>query len=188
MSSRAGVRAMTAATASGIAPRWTGMCSACAIIRPRSSKRAVEQSRRSLMFAENEERISTAPISSATARSAWPMTWSSMFTLRSLPREPPADTIPNPHPPRGKPARRAVELEDRRPDRGLSRPLRQDELRPRTDVGGPHRDELDPAVSVGVAVPLLVRGVEARREIGAQRNGQLVRLADVAELGLAVCR
>ena len=67
---------MTAATASGIAPRWTGMCSACAIIRPASSKSAVEQSRRSLMFAENAERISTAPISSATARSALPITWS----------------------------------------------------------------------------------------------------------------
>ena len=61
---------MAAATASGIAPRWTGMCSACAIIRPASSKIAVEQSRRSLMFAENAERMRTAPISSATARSA----------------------------------------------------------------------------------------------------------------------
>ena len=50
------------------------MCSACAIIRPRSSKSAVEQSRRSLMFAENAERTRTAPISSATARSALPMT------------------------------------------------------------------------------------------------------------------
>ena len=63
----------TAATASGIAPRWTGMCSAWAIIRPRSSNSAVEQSRRSLMFAEKAERTSTAPISSATARSALPM-------------------------------------------------------------------------------------------------------------------
>ena len=44
------------------------MCSACAIIRPRSSKSAVEQSRRSLMFAENAERIRTAPISSAIER------------------------------------------------------------------------------------------------------------------------
>ena len=33
------------------------MCSACAIIRPRSSKSAVEQSRRSLMLAEKAERI-----------------------------------------------------------------------------------------------------------------------------------
>ena len=72
---------MTAATASGIAPRWTGMCSACAIIRPRWSKSAVEQSRRSLMFAEKEERTSTAPISSAIERSALPRTWSSIFTI-----------------------------------------------------------------------------------------------------------
>ena len=68
---------MTAATASGIAPRWTGMCSACAIIRPRSSNSAVEQSRRSLMFAEKEERIRTAPISSAIDRKDAPITWSS---------------------------------------------------------------------------------------------------------------
>ena len=44
--------AMTAATASGIAPRCTGMCSAWAIILPRASNSAVEQSRRSLMFDE----------------------------------------------------------------------------------------------------------------------------------------
>ena len=48
---------MTAATASGIAPRWTGMCSAWAISRPLPSKSAVEQSRRSLMLAEKAERI-----------------------------------------------------------------------------------------------------------------------------------
>ena len=57
------------------------MCSAWAIIRPRSSKSAVEQSRRSLMFAENAERISAAPISSATPRSALPSTWSSIVTV-----------------------------------------------------------------------------------------------------------
>ena len=71
-----GSRARTAATASGIAPRWTGMCSAWAIMRPSGAKSAVEQSRRSLMLAEKAERTSTAPISSATARSALPRTWS----------------------------------------------------------------------------------------------------------------
>ena len=75
-SSRPGSWRMTAATASGMAPRWTGMCSACATMRPRSSKSAVEQSRRSLMFAENADRINAAPISSATPRSACPTTWS----------------------------------------------------------------------------------------------------------------
>ena len=39
-------------TESYIAPRWTGMCSACATMRPVSSNRAHEQSRRSLMFDE----------------------------------------------------------------------------------------------------------------------------------------
>ena len=47
-----GSRVMMAATASGIAPRWTGMCSAWATILPSASKSAVEQSRRSLMFEE----------------------------------------------------------------------------------------------------------------------------------------
>ena len=75
-----GSRAITAATEAGIAPRCTGMCSAWATIRPAASKIAVEQSRRSLMFAENAARTSTAPISSAIARSALPSTCSSTFT------------------------------------------------------------------------------------------------------------
>ena len=48
----AGSRDITAATASGMAPRCTGMCSACATITPFASNSAVEQSRRSLMFEE----------------------------------------------------------------------------------------------------------------------------------------
>ena len=40
------------------------MCSACITNSPRASNRAVEQSRRSLMFGEWAERIRTAPISS----------------------------------------------------------------------------------------------------------------------------
>ena len=55
------------------------MCSAWATIRPRRSKSAVEQSRRSLMLAENAERTSTAPISSAIERSDAPITWSSIL-------------------------------------------------------------------------------------------------------------
>ena len=51
------------------------MCSACITSSPAASKSAVEQSRRSLMFAECAERISTAPISSQAARSAPTRTW-----------------------------------------------------------------------------------------------------------------
>ena len=51
-------------------PRCTGMCSACMTIRRRRRTARVEQSRRSLMFAECALRISTAPISSQAARSA----------------------------------------------------------------------------------------------------------------------
>src|ERR671922_1027672 len=111
-----------------------------------------------------------------------------MFTVSSLPPEPPAATIPNPHPPRGQPTGCAVELDDRRASRRLRRAFRQDERRARAYLCRPHGDKLDPAVSVGVAVPLLVRGVEALREIGAQPNGQLVRLADVTKIGLSVGR
>ena len=60
---------ITAATASGIEPRWTGMCSACMTSSPLRSNRAVEQSRRSLMLGECAERIRTAPISSQIERS-----------------------------------------------------------------------------------------------------------------------
>ncbi len=73
----AGSCAITAATASGIAPRCTGMCSAWTTILPRSSKSAVEQSRRSLMLEENAARTRAAPISSAIARRPLPITWSS---------------------------------------------------------------------------------------------------------------
>ncbi len=50
------------------------MCSACMTISPEGSNSAVEQSRRSLMFAECALRTSVAPISSQAARSAPVMT------------------------------------------------------------------------------------------------------------------
>ena len=60
-----------------------GMCSACAMTWPRVSKIAVEQSRRSLMLLEYDARMRAAPISSATVRSAEPMTSSVMrYTVR----------------------------------------------------------------------------------------------------------
>ena len=105
--------ARTAATASGIAPRWTGMCSACVTMPPASSKSAVEQSRRSLMFAENAERTSTAPISSAIARRPLPMTWSSTgdhAVLRST--SVPCGSV-SPAQPSGTQAVAPVELEHR---------------------------------------------------------------------------
>ena len=86
------------------------MCSACVTILPASSKSAVEQSRRSLMFAENAERMSAAPISSAIARSAAPITWSSMsITTSSGARACRARRSRPPSPPG--PSGRAVELE-----------------------------------------------------------------------------
>src|SRR3954447_4320440 len=53
-----------------MAPRCTGMCSACMTIWPCASNSAQEASRRSLMLAEWAALTSTAPISSHAARSA----------------------------------------------------------------------------------------------------------------------
>src|ERR1700756_2535749 len=142
---------MTAATASGIAPRWTGMCSAWAIIRPPSSNSAVEQSRRSLMLAEKDERIRTAPISSAIERSAAPITWSSVVAFTSLTGHDPAGTIPSPHPPGGDPEGRAVQLDQGRPGGALWLAARQLQRRAGDDLGGADSHELDLPPAVGVA-------------------------------------
>src|ERR1044071_7220434 len=63
-------------------PRCMGMCSACATTLPRGSKTAVEQSWRSLMFVEYDDRMSTWPISSAAESSAAPITSSVMRSIR----------------------------------------------------------------------------------------------------------
>ena len=78
----------TAATAAGIAPRCTGMCSACITICPSASNSAVEASRRSLMLEECAERISTTPISSQAARSAPVTTCSSIGSSTLTPPAP----------------------------------------------------------------------------------------------------
>src|SRR5215475_8476464 len=110
------------------------MCSACATIRPRSSKSAVEQSRRSLMFAENEERIRTAPISSAIDRNDAPITCSRIGAITSLTRDHPAGTIPSPLPPGGDPQCRPVEFEQGRAGDVLRFAARQLELRAGPDL------------------------------------------------------
>src|SRR6185437_3276307 len=157
------------------------MCSAWAIIRPRSSKSAVEQSRRSLMFAEKAERTSTAPISSAIERSALPRTWSSIFTLLSQFRQHKrVISIPIPHPPGGYEARCAVELDRGRAHDVQRRAARKVELRARLGLGRPDGDKLELAAAVGVAVPLLVRMVKRLGEAVLDRHGQLEGLARIA--------
>ena len=117
-SSGPGSWAATAATASGIAPRCTGMCSACATIRPRASKRAVEQSRRSLMFAENADRIERGAHLLAHGPQRRPdhlqLDIHALGTLPSHPLEHEAailGPIPNPHPPGGDPAGGPVQFD-----------------------------------------------------------------------------
>ena len=53
------------------------------------------------------------------------------------------------------------------------------------DVRGANRDELERPLRIGVAVALRMSRMEARREIGAERDGQLEGLALVPEIGLA---
>src|SRR5881296_3504985 len=55
---------MAASTATGIDPRWTGMCSACETIRPSASNSAQLASIRSLTFGEYAVLRSAIPISS----------------------------------------------------------------------------------------------------------------------------
>src|SRR6516165_3100407 len=102
-----------------------------------------------------------------------------MFTPSSLPGHSQRATwsIPNPHPPGGNPGRRAVELEERRALGSEGSCRREVDGRARADLGGAHGDELERPVRVGVAVALLVRPVEALREIGAEGDCQLERLA-----------
>src|SRR5438093_6319961 len=162
------------------------MCSAWAIRRPRASKRAVEQSRRSLMLAEKAERMRAAPISSATARRALPSTWSSIFTMWSSFREGQYGTIPNPHPPGGEPARCAGELDQLRAG-GVDRlAWREADLRASADVRRPHRDQLDLPLRIGVSVPLLVRAVEALHEARPQRHCELERLPAITQIRIAL--
>ncbi len=59
---------------------------------------------------------------------------------------------------------------------------------PARDLGGPHRDELERPGAIRIAVALLVRFVEALGEPGTEGNGELERLARVAQVGLAVLR
>ena len=145
------------------------MCSACVTMRPRSSKSAVEQSRRSLMFAENAERTSAAPISSAIARSEAPITWSSTSITRALLRTRVPCSSVAPSQPDGHPDRRSVELEHLRPARAHGLAGHRDR-RGRAHLGGPHGDELERPLRVGVAVARLVCLVEALGEARAERN------------------
>src|SRR5919201_4274235 len=163
------------------------MCSACAIIRPLSSKSAVEQSRRSLMLAEKADLISTAPISSAIDRSELPRTWSSIFTLASRSRQHQrAIPIPIPHPPGGNEARRAVEGDRRRAFDVERLRRREHDLRSGNRLGCSHGYQLELAAAVGVAVPLLVCAMERLCQARLERHGELERLPRVAEVGVAI--
>ena len=117
------------------------MCSACITICPSASNSPVDASRRSLMFDECAERISTTPISSHAARSPPLSTCSSIgsrLTMRAgsawSSRSFPARRPPPPIPARGTPSRRAG-----RSARGPRAPCRARARRaePRRPAGSP---------------------------------------------------
>ena len=162
------------------------MCSACATIRPRSSKSAVEQSRRSLMFAENAERTSTAPISSATARRDAADDLQLDLTLLSRhASRPSVRTIPSPHPPGGDPAGGAVEL-DEQPG-----PRRAERLRGGSSSSGPGRTSAVRTATSSTpargrrsrSAPRARGGTPRRDRLPADR--QLERLSAVTQVGFA---
>src|SRR5437867_3994724 len=69
----------------GIEPRWTGMCSAWAIIRPSARNRAQLASILSLMFGEYAVRRRAIPISSGTKATAfWRISSSAGLTSAHL--------------------------------------------------------------------------------------------------------
>ena len=151
------------------------MCSAWATIRPRWSKSAVEQSRRSLMFAENAERTSTAPISSAIERSdgADHLELDPHFTESARSRDSLVSRsvllVPSLTPTHPGGTQHVAPSSSRTPGPVASSgsPLGSSSARARAHVGGAHGDELDRPVAVGVAVARLVGAVERLGEIVA---------------------
>ena len=139
------------------------------------------------MLAENAERTSTAPISSAIARRPLPITCSSTgITSSSAGRACHAGRFPRPSP-RG--PRQST------PSSSRTCGPRTASLGPAISIGGAaldlrraHCDELERSRGVGVAVALLVRLVEALGEPGPEGNRELERLADVAKVGVALLR
>src|SRR5712691_7917617 len=123
----------------------------------------------------------------------WPRVRRSWLTCKSgtessRSREPEHGTIPIPRPPWGKPRGGSVEGDDLRAGDGAALAARQLELGAGLHLGRAHRDELDRPLRVGVAVALLVGAVERAGEVGAEWDGQLERLAGVAQIGLALRR
>src|SRR5688572_5251202 len=72
--SASGWRAVTCSTTPISEPRCMGMCMAWHSVRPRTSKRHVELSRRSLTLVEYAARTSVSPISSTIEERALPIT------------------------------------------------------------------------------------------------------------------
>ena len=162
------------------------MCSACVTMRPRSSKSAVEQSRRSLMFAEKAERMSAAPISSAIARSDAPITCSSIGDHRVLRRTSVPCAVGLARPAGGDPGGRAVELEHLGPRAASRRPVDGEAGAGVPPPSARRRARSRARGRRSRSAPRGPRGTAPRD--ASERDRQLERLARVAEVRLALVR
>ena len=140
------------------------MCSACMTNSPSGVKSAAEQSRRSLMFGEWAERMSTAPISSQIDRSRPTRTPSAIgsrpLMVRSFPLGDDGSVLVNlGRPPRRQDERRLRQLEERGALERLAR------------GGLPARDGgVQPLVAeVDLSGVALERGAVCRLELGLRR-------------------
>src|SRR5512139_685385 len=204
--------AIAARTDSGVEPRCTGMCAACATMSPALSKRAHEKSRRSLMLGENALRHSATPISSAMALRRWLNTSNVIGSIGIRQFEMPAGVDA------ATPARRNDRSRTRLSnDRGPTYASPDRELRARVDrasepaacpmqprhtrLAGWKRakrgtrqprttatrqqtyvDDLDWPLAVGVAVQAPVRRVKSLGETQTEWHPDFVRLALVAHV------
>src|SRR3989449_2297481 len=202
---------IAASTATGIEPRWTGMCSAWATMRPSASKSAQLALIRSLMFGEYAVRRSATPISSGMNDNPVCRISRSAGSRRHLDLDEPARTNAECRSrrhygrrvvlrdnrgtrlfePNGD--RFAVEHGDLRPsvieqDPPTGDPRRPNPLRPREGDAArdpnlqTHGDEFDPFFPRGISVPPAVLPPECAREIAANRDVDLVALSLVPKV------
>ena len=182
----AGSRSITAATASGIAPRWTGMCSAWAT----HPARVVEEGGRAVAPLLDVRRERGADqrrahlLSDRQERAADDLE----FDFHVLVRISVLFPSLSPSHPGGTQQVAPASSRTAGPVTRRGRPAAASTGGPGSHVGGSDGDELDRSVAIRVAVSLLVSAVERLGEIATERDGQLERLAPVAEVGLALGR
>ena len=161
----AGSWRMTAATASGIAPRWTGMCSAC----DDHAATVVEQRGRAVATLLDVRRERGADehrahlLRDRAQRAADHLQLDGDHRTRSRTSVPCASV--SPAQPSGTQQVAPSSTTSSGPDTRRRSAARSSRAGPGADIGRAHRDELNDAPAVGVPVALLVHPVEALVEL-----------------------